>query len=570
MRKIKKILVALLMICMICPCISVITEAATAELRFADPSTNVGAEVEVKAKLSSASTLKSLDATLTYDTDSLKFISGDNATEDNGQIKLSWSGSGTSTEFNLKFQALQEGTAKVEVASAEGTSSDGSALDITQGSSAVTIGEGDPSLIQDTDDSQTASTSAGATVKINGKKYTVSSEFSDVLIPDGFSKSEMSFEGTNYSVITQESSGVNAMYLTENSSGESDFFLYNSDDGSFAPFEEVEIAKDRYIIPLMNDGKVNLPSQYQKTTLTLNGKEFDTWQDTKDAEYYIIYALNSDGEKTTYRYDTTDGTYQKYTPSASGNTSTDSKTKNGKGVWGKVLDFVENFLDIVVIIAMVLFAVLIIVLIVTMVKLHYRDLELDDLYDEYGIDMDEEEEELKAKKKAAKKAAKKPTKKATKKDYDEDEFEGYDEDFDDEDPWVTENIAKTMKQKPVKKQSGAKKKPSRRATPERDKKVSKGVRALDETGPAIRKPVKKINLEDTNDFEVFTPLDEEEFDNFEGYYSEDDDYDMYGADNYDDDDLFDETADLLSNHPEKKRGHAEMDDTFKMDVIDLD
>ena len=62
----------------------------------------------------------------------------------------------------------------------------------------------------------------------------------------------------------------------------------------------------------------------------------------------------------------------------------------------------------------------------------------------------------------------------------------------------------------------------------------------------------------------------EAFDNFEGYYSEDDDYDMYGADNYDDDDLFDETADLLSNHPEKKRGHAEMDDTFKMDVIDLD
>ena len=41
-------------------------------------------------------------------------------------------------------------------------------------------------------------------------------------------------------------------------------------------------------------------------------------------------------------------------------------------------------------------------------------------------------------------------------------------------------------------------------------------------------------------------------------------------DNYDDDDLFDATADLLSNHPEKKRSHAEMDDTFKMDVIDLD
>lgn len=200
-------------------------------------------------------------------------------------------------------------------------------------------------------------------------------------------------------MITQEASGINAMYLTEKDSDDADFYLYNSDDGSFAPFEEVEIAKDRYIIPLMNDGKVNLPSRYQKTTLTLNGKEFDTWQDTKDAEYYIIYALNSDGEKTTYRYDTTDGTYQKYTPESTGSSSSESKLSNGKGIWGKILNFVENFLDIVVIIAIALILLLVLVLIVTAVKLRHRDLELDDLYDEYGIDLDEEEEALKAKKK---------------------------------------------------------------------------------------------------------------------------------------------------------------------------
>ena len=149
-------------------------------------------------------------------------------------------------------------------------------------------------------------------------------------------------------------------------------------------------------------------------------------------------------------------------------------------------------------------------------------------------------------------------KKPAKKYYDEDEFEGYDDDFDDEDPWITENIAEAMDTSNMKSKKSSKK-----------KKPSKGVRALDETGPAIRKPVKKINLEDTNDFEAFTPLDEEAFDNFEGYYSEDDDYDLFGA-GYDDDDLFDATADLLSNHPEKRRSHAEMDDTFKMDVIDLD
>lgn len=568
MRKIKKLVVTFLAICLMCPGLSVITEAATAELRFADPSTTVGAEVEVKTKLSSVSSLQSMEATLTYDKSELKFISGDNATAKDGTIKISWTGTGTTAEFNLKFQALKEGTSNIEVSSATGTATDGSTLEITQGSSAVTIGAGDPSLIKDdtedqSEDSETT-VADGPVVKVNGKKYVVGSEFSEELIPDGFKKGEMTFEGSKYTVITQEASGINAMYLTEKSSGDSDFFLYNSDDGSFSPFEEVEIAKDRYIIPLMNDGKLKLSSRYQKTTLTLNGKEFDTWQDTKDAEYYIVYALNSDGEKTTYRYDTTDGTYQKYSPESQGTTS--GNKNNGKGLWGKILNFVEEFLDIVVIIAIALFLLVLLMFIVTAIKLRHRDLELDDLYDEYGIDMDEEEAVLKEKKKEekkeekAKKASKKVKKKPTKKYYDEDEFEGYDDedDFDDEDPWITENIAKAMDTSNMKSKKSSKK-----------KKPSKGVRALDETGPAIRKPVKKINLEDTNDFEAFTPLDEEAFDNFEGYYSEDDDYDLFGA-GYDDDDLFDATADLLSNHPEKRRSHAEMDDTFKMDVIDLD
>lgn len=568
MRKIKKLVVTFLAICLMCPGLSVITEAATAELRFADPSTTVGAEVEVKTKLSSVSSLQSMEATLTYDKSELKFISGDNATAKDGTIKISWTGTGTTAEFNLKFQALKEGTSNIEVSSATGTATDGSTLEITQGSSAVTIGAGDPSLIKDDteDQSEDSKTTVadGPVVKVNGKKYVVGSEFSEELIPDGFKKGEMTFEGSKYTVITQEASGINAMYLTEKSSGDSDFFLYNSDDGSFSPFEEVEIAKDRYIIPLMNDGKLKLSSRYQKTTLTLNGKEFDTWQDTKDAEYCIVYALNSDGEKTTYRYDTTDGTYQKYSPESQGTTS--GNKNNGKGLWGKILNFVEEFLDIVVIIAIALFLLVLLMFIVTAIKLRHRDLELDDLYDEYGIDMDEEEAVLKEKKKEekkeekAKKASKKVKKKPAKKYYDEDEFEGYDEedDFDDEDPWITENIAKAMDTSNMKSKKSSKK-----------KKPSKGVRALDETGPAIRKPVKKINLEDTNDFEAFTPLDEEAFDNFEGYYSEDDDYDMFGA-GYDDEDLFDATADLLSNHPEKRRSHAEMDDTFKMDVIDLD
>ena len=275
-----------------------------------------------------------------------------------------------------------------------------------------------------------------------------------------------------------------------------------------------------------------------------------------------MYAMNSDGENGYYQYDSTENTYQRFT----GNTEeadSDTKKTSGSTTVDKLQNIIENHFSLAVLVVGLTAIIAFVLIIVLAIKLRHRDLELDDLYDEYGIDMDEEEV-LKAKKKEtkkeekAKKASKKVKKKPAKKYYDEDEFEGYDDDFDDEDPWITENIAEAMDTSNMKSKKSSKK-----------KKPSKGVRALDETGPAIRKPVKKINLEDTNDFEAFTPLDEEAFDNFEGYYSEDDDYDLFGA-GYDDDDLFDATADLLSNHPEKRRSHAEMDDTFKMDVIDLD
>ena len=563
MKKVKKIIVSFLLMCMLCVGMTCVASATAAEFRFSDPQTSVGAEVDVTAKVSSAKALNTIQATLSYDKTKLRFISGDDATGGDGTITISRNdeNAGTTMEFNLKFQALDEGTTSVEVAKVDGIDSNGVALEITPGSSSVSIAEGDKSLIQEED---TSSAAGGTEVKIGKSKYIVTDDFSDTIIPDGFVRDALKFEGTDHQIIKQESSGALAMYLTPENGGDADFYLYDSDTGKFAPLEVIEVAKGRYIIPLADDGNISLPSQYQKTTLTLNGKEFDTWQDTKDAEYYIIYALNSDGEKTTYRYDTTDGTYQKYTPESTGSSSSESKLSNGKGIWGKILNFVENFLDIVVIIAIALILLLVLVLIVTAVKLRHRDLELDDLYDEYGIDLDEEEEALKAKKKEekqekkAQKASKQVSKKASKKYDDEDEFEGYDED----DLWVTENIAKAM-EKP-KKQKSVKHATAKKA-------AAKGVRSLDETGPAIRKPVKNINLQDTDDFEKFTPLDEEEFDNFEGYYS-DDDYDMFGSNDYDydDDELFDATADLLSNHPEKKRSHAEMDDTFKMDVIDLD
>lgn len=266
------------------------------------------------------------------------------------------------------------------------------------------------------------------------------------MIPGGFTKGETQYEGTTCEVVTQEASGISAFYLTpvNEADGEADFFLYDSEEGSFSPFEEVDLSQDRYIVLLQDDGSVDLPGSYQETTLTLNGKEFPAWQNTDNADYYVVYALNADGEKGLYQYDTVDKTYQRFTENAGSADDGDSKKgSSAGGLWGKILDFIQNFLDIIVIIAAAVFLILLIVLIVTAVKLRHRDLELDDLYDEYGIDLDEKEEKkpAKAKKKAAVKgpkggpAVRRPAQTAQ-IDLDEeddfDDFEDYEEeDFDD-------------------------------------------------------------------------------------------------------------------------------------------
>ena len=106
--------------------------------------------------------------------------------------------------------------------------------------------------------------------------------------------------------------------------------MYDNENGTFSPFEQVELSQDRYIVLLQDDGSVSLPSAYQETTLTLNGKEFPVWQNTDNADYYVVYALNADGQKGLYQYDTVDGTYQRYVE----NTAASSEEESGSSAGG--------------------------------------------------------------------------------------------------------------------------------------------------------------------------------------------------------------------------------------------
>ncbi len=151
-------------------------------------------------------------------------------------------------------------------------------------------------------------------------------------------------------------------------------------------------------------------------------------------------------------------------------------------------------------------------LIVVRVKLRNRDIELDDIYDQYGIDQEEEEA---------------PT-------------------------------PKNKKEKKAKKGKKAKLD---------DTSDGPAVRKPQKTAQFdFTEDFGELDYED--DFEE--DYEEDDYDDDVDYYEEEENYDDY--DDYEDDEeegIIDDLDELLGESPKKKRGHIEDDDTFKVNFVDL-
>lgn len=538
MKAMKKIATFIVCLCMMVSMIPAVAHAASGELRFSDPTTTVGAYVEVTAKLSADYMVDSADATLTYDTEYLRFVSGEGATENNGTIELTGTGDGSATEISwtLEFQALAEGDTKIEIDTVSAVDTDGDSISVTEGSSTVSIGPGDPSLIE------TGAVGTGEEVDVDGTVYTIATEISELLIPTGFTLTEVVYNGTTYPAVTQMSSGLTAMYLV-NAAEEGDFFTYDSETSTFGPFCQILISAERYIILLPEGSEEPLPDYLQQTTMTIDEKQFVAWQNVQDVEYYVIYALNADGVEGYYQYDTVDGTYQRYVPEV---VVVEEESTEPVDIF---LDLVKENLLTCILGAALVILILIFILIIVSIKLRHRNLELDDLYDEYGIDGEEEEEPKKEKGRFGKKAKKEIEEDDYEEDdyeedfeeddYEEDDYEedvfatvefntpdfSDEEDIDDLDELLNERVQKPAARKPVAKEA----------------KAPKAKPAAKEVRPAQRssKPAVKPAAPRQASKPAVKPAAPR-------------------------------PAAPTVERPVKRVGHMEMDDTFKMDIVDLD
>ena len=171
---------------------------------------------------------------------------------------------------------------------------------------------------------------------------------------------------------------------------------------------------------------MDLPDNYQESELTVQDQVFPIWSDPSASDrYYLIYALNTrTGQEDLYQYDSEDGTYQYFEVPAPA-----EEEEAAPALPGAAGAFISEHILPILAAGIAVCLLLLILMIIFAVKLVHRNQELDDLYDEYDIPFDDEEEDTKKEDKK-----KKPGKKASADEAEEDEYIddeiGYDEDED--------------------------------------------------------------------------------------------------------------------------------------------
>lgn len=432
MKAFKKLAGLILAVCLAVPMFGTAAFAAEGVLMYSDPSAKVGDNVSIDlvVKSNSGETVGDVTVDMTYDPSSLEFVSGDGFTADgSGSLTYSGKGSGAELRVPVTFRALKTGEAKLTVNSTTATMADGETLELKEGSSTVKIAAADDGTTQ-VEPSAASSAAAGETtditVTVNGTDYKFSEAFTSRDIPDGFSETTATFNGAERKFVANEA-GVMLGYLVDDS-GSGSFFLFNQDDATFSPFIQLFISDTTSIVPLNQAGSVKLPDSFQKVDLTVQEQKYPAWSDPSVPRYYLIYAMNTrTGESHLYQYDTEDGTYQYY---AQDTDKEGTSSVAGLPIPGKIGDMINNHLTLFFVFAVLVGLVLLILMIIFAIKLVHRNQELDDLYAEYDIPYEEDDDVQDTKPKKKKKLFGKSASEEEDDDYDDD---GYDDDYDDDD-----------------------------------------------------------------------------------------------------------------------------------------
>lgn len=183
-------------------------------------------------------------------------------------------------------------------------------------------------------------------ITLNGHGYNLSPAIADDLIPADFSKTTITCNGTQTEALQFDKGNVVLVYLTTpDTEVKNTLAVYDQTSGSFYPFIKVPLSDNNYIIILNPPAETGLPQEYAAISAEIGtygavsafgiqsgaagtdgnagtgeapgaAGETDPGENSQVSanisDFYLVYAVSSQGNTGWYQYDKKEATFQRY------------------------------------------------------------------------------------------------------------------------------------------------------------------------------------------------------------------------------------------------------------------
>ncbi len=200
---------------------------------------------------------------------------------------------------------------------------------------------------------------------INGTEWTMVNDIPEDVVPEGFEHSKTVIDGLEYNTLHGTFGDITLVYLqSESGNG---LFVY--DAAQKTAYEFVRINSESHFIVVLLPKVDDVPEGYNEISLSIEGKGVATAYQTKGEktddqtkDFYLIYAMNDNGESGWYTYDSVDGTYMRTklsTPTVAQEENDTTKSELVPGIANKYLVLAAILVLIIIILALLLLVVIV-------------------------------------------------------------------------------------------------------------------------------------------------------------------------------------------------------------------
>ena len=306
--------------------------AASTSISFSSSSVTVGSTVTVTATFSGGDqTLGAVDAYLTYDPGVLQFVSGNSASGGAGSVSIVGFGDGSAKtlSYAITFKAIGAGSSAISLGVNQllsfGDGEGGEAVLPASGSSAtLTVvsntgggggsgGGGGQSTRPSQSEAEPEPEEPVAEVTVSGESRYLWPTLDGVEIPDGFERFPYEYKGHEFEAVRGTSQNLILFHMTNAEHADGRFYVYIPDEDVLYPYTGLSLGAAQYTVLRLPEG-VTVPAGFKETELNIAGEQVPAWvlESGDHTEFYLLYAMNSEGASGFYMFDTQEETMQRY------------------------------------------------------------------------------------------------------------------------------------------------------------------------------------------------------------------------------------------------------------------